>query len=252
WGDGNGGRLGYGNTENIGDDEFTVSITDVMVGGAVLEVVAGGSHTCARLDNGKVRCWGNGGVGQLGYGNTSNIGDDEAPQSAGDVPVGAAVTSLAAGYQHTCAITASGTARCWGRGTGGRLGYGSFLGIGDDEPASAAGDVSAIPMGLPPTTKVTAIALSISTTCALYETGDVLCWGSGSLGQGMGDLTIGDDELPSTLPPISLPAPAVAITAGDTHACALLDNAEAVCWGFNGAGQLGYGDTEPVGDDETP
>jgi cysteine-rich repeat protein len=255
WGNGNGGQLGYGDSENIGDDEFPISITDVAIGSAALEIDAGGTHTCARLGNGKVRCWGSGNVGQLGYGNTNSIGDDEAPSTAGDVPVGAAVTSVATGYQHTCAITASDTIRCWGRGSGGRLGYASFFGIGDDEPASAAGDVSAIPMGLPPTTKPTALALGLAITCALYDTGDVLCWGAGitgALGQGIPNLVVGDDEFPSTLPPISLPGPAIAITAGDHHACALLDDAQAVCWGPNATGQLGYGHTDDIGDDETP
>lgn len=33
-----------------------------------------------------VRCWGFNVQGQLGHGHTSNIGDDELPSSAGDVP----------------------------------------------------------------------------------------------------------------------------------------------------------------------
>jgi hypothetical protein len=35
---------------------------------------------------GSIRCWGEGGLGQLGYGNTDNIGDTEVPATAGDVP----------------------------------------------------------------------------------------------------------------------------------------------------------------------
>jgi hypothetical protein len=44
-------------------------------------------HTCARLGTGEVRCWGDAGFGQLGYANTVDIGDDETPASAGDVPL---------------------------------------------------------------------------------------------------------------------------------------------------------------------
>jgi hypothetical protein len=37
-------------------------------------------------DVGALRCWGAGTFGRLGYGSQLDIGDDEAPASAGDVP----------------------------------------------------------------------------------------------------------------------------------------------------------------------
>ena len=46
------------------------------VGGKATALAAGDFHTCALLDTGTVRCWGKGVNGQLGYGNTDNIGDD--------------------------------------------------------------------------------------------------------------------------------------------------------------------------------
>ncbi len=254
WGQGSCGKLGYGNVNNIGDDEFPVSIIDVPIGGAALEVDAGGSQTCARLNDGKMRCWGCGSGGQLGYANANNIGDDEPPANAGDVPVGGAVIAQSTGIGHTCAILANGAIRCWGQGFDGRLGYGNTNSIGDNETPAAAGNVPAIPLGLPPTTKATALALGLNMSCALFDTGDVLCWGSnfgGQLGQG-NTTTIGDDEFPATLAPIDLGAPAVSISAGDTHVCALLETDEVICWGSNTSGQLGRGNTLPIGDDETP
>jgi alpha-tubulin suppressor-like RCC1 family protein len=80
------GRLGYGNTEQIGDDETPEAAGDVDVGGEVLELAAGYEHTCALLAGDAVRCWGSNDSGQLGYGHTEDIGDDETPASAGDVP----------------------------------------------------------------------------------------------------------------------------------------------------------------------
>ena len=88
WGWGVGGRLGYGNEIDIGDDETPASAGDVNVGGTVVQISAGSEHTCALLNTGKVRCWGYGTYGQLGYGNVTDIGDDETPASAGDVNVG--------------------------------------------------------------------------------------------------------------------------------------------------------------------
>jgi alpha-tubulin suppressor-like RCC1 family protein len=52
----------------------------------VLELAAGYEHTCALLAGDAIRCWGNNDFGQLGYGHTEDIGDDETPASAGDVP----------------------------------------------------------------------------------------------------------------------------------------------------------------------
>ncbi len=106
-------------------------------------LVAGFNHTCALTDAGKVRCWGSGYDGALGYGNKDAIGDNELPSAAGDVDVGAKVVQLAAngersyfeGYDshHTCALTDAGKVRCWGTGYDGELGYGNKNRIGDDE-----------------------------------------------------------------------------------------------------------------------
>jgi len=79
-------ELGYGNTDDIGDDETPASVGDVDVGGAVQQVSTGTYHTCALLVAGTVGCWGMGSFGRLGYGNTDDV-DDETPASVGDVPI---------------------------------------------------------------------------------------------------------------------------------------------------------------------
>jgi alpha-tubulin suppressor-like RCC1 family protein len=87
WGRGQYGRLGYGDELDVGDNEHPYEAGDVEVGGTVVQVECGNFHTCARLADGAVRCWGGGDWGKLGYGNTDAIGDNETPESAGDVPV---------------------------------------------------------------------------------------------------------------------------------------------------------------------
>jgi len=99
-------------------------------------------HSCALLSNGEARCFGSASYGVLGYGNGMRIGDDETPKSAGSVPIGAPAAALTGGQDHTCALTTNGSVRCWGYGGFGALGYGNTAWIGDDEPASAVGDVS--------------------------------------------------------------------------------------------------------------
>ncbi len=82
------GQLGYGHKDNVGDDELPSSAGDVNVGRRVVQLAAGFAFTCALLDTGRDRCWGDNEFGQLGYGHTNAIGDTELPSSAGDVNVG--------------------------------------------------------------------------------------------------------------------------------------------------------------------
>src|SRR5207249_6936380 len=100
---------------------------NVDVGGPVVQLTAGGLHTCALLEGGKIRCWGNNQYGQLGYGHTLSIGDDETPASAGDVRIGDDVKAVrvVAGANHTCAVLDTGAVRCWGLANFGKLGYGN-------------------------------------------------------------------------------------------------------------------------------
>ena len=109
---------------------------DLGVGRFATAISAGDFHTCAVLDDGSVRCWGFGEDGRLGYGNETDIGDDESPGSVGPVNLGMGRTAMAisAGGAHTCAVLDNGKVLCWGFGEDGRLGYGDEATIGDDEP----------------------------------------------------------------------------------------------------------------------
>ncbi|MEI9935803.1 MAG: hypothetical protein WDO69_01135 [Pseudomonadota bacterium] len=111
WGFGFFGSLGYGNTNDVGDDETPASVGDVNIGAPVAQI-ATGQNTCALLTNGNVRCWGRADAG-LGYMNQETIGDNETPASAGDVNVGASVAQVAVGTYHVCAVLTSGALRCW-------------------------------------------------------------------------------------------------------------------------------------------
>lgn len=191
WGSGREGQLGHGDLESIGDDERPTDLDEVDVGAAVVDIVAGGLHTCALLDSGSVRCWGRGQEGQLGRGNVETIGDDETPADAGDALVGGAVVSLAAGSMHACAVLGTGALRCWGSGEHGQLGLGSTETIGDDEAPTVAGIVD---LGEPRASAVFSGPLS-SSTCVLLDGEHLRCWGDNDVGQlGYGTtLRLGDD-----------------------------------------------------------
>jgi cysteine-rich repeat protein len=247
WGVGTTGQLGYGNTNRIGDDETPAAAGDVNVGGVVVQLAAGGYHTCALLETGAVRCWGHGGNGRLGYGNTNNIGDNEAPATAGNVNVGGVVAQLAAGGEHTCALLETGAVRCWGDGTSGQLGYGNTTNIGDNEAPATVGNVNVGGV-------VAQLAAGVEHTCALLETGAVRCWGWGFYGQlGYGNTnTIGDTEAPATAGNVNVGGVVAQLAAGWARTCALLETGAVRCWGDGLNGQLGYGNTNTIGDTETP
>ena len=206
-------------------------------------IATGANHSCAVLSNGAVRCWGLNSSGQLGLGNTNNIGDDDFPVS--DVNLGGAIaTAVAAGSNHTCALLSGGAVRCWGDNTSGQLGLGNTVTIGDNES---------------PTTNVnlggavaTAVAAGGVDTCALLATGAVRCWGNNAYGQvGIGNTNnIGDNENPTT--DVNLGVKATAISVGAYFACAILVGGAIRCWGNNNAGQLGIGNTNNIGDNEDP
>ena len=75
---------------------------------------------CARSYTG-VKCWGANEHGQLGYGNTENIGDDELPSAVGFVQLPEGADHVWANGNHSC-VTSLGKVTCWGSNDDGELG----------------------------------------------------------------------------------------------------------------------------------
>jgi hypothetical protein len=257
WGLNTEGQLGYPGVASVGlpSSVGPVSITNVP-GVTVTALAAGWMHTCALLSDGTVKCWGWNDFGQLGYGHTKNIGDDEAPSAVEPVSVttlpGVTVKAIAAG-RHTCALLSNDTVKCWGAGP---LGYGNANAIGDDELPSA---VEPISVTTTPGVAVRAIRVGFYNTYALLSDGSLRGWGSSGWGElGYGNTnTVGDDELPSSVGPVSVTAtPGVTVedvSAGRNHTCAILSDGSVKCWGaiFQDNG-VGYGNVNPIGDNELP
>lgn len=247
WGAGQNGRLGYGDTENIGDDETPASVGRVPLGGRAVALAVGGSHSCALLLAGTVRCWGVGADGRLGYGDTETIGDDETPASAGDVALGGRAVAISAGSFHTCALLGSGAVRCWGDNSYSQLGRAGTLDVGDNEtPAS----VSAVSVG----GRAVAVMAAGTHSCVILASRAVRCWGDNSYGQlGYGNTDkVGDDETPASAGDVPLGGRAAALAGGYLHTCAVLESRKLRCWGRNFHGELGLGHDDNIGDDETP
>lgn len=89
----------------------------------VTAIAAGRQHTCALLAAGSVSCWGSNTLGQLG--NNSAAGSSHTPVAVA-LPAQPAAAAIAAnGGDHTCALLADGSLRCWGGNGHGQLGDGS-------------------------------------------------------------------------------------------------------------------------------
>ncbi len=240
WGAASDGRLGNNSTQDVGDNETPAMSIAVAGTSGVQGIATGGAHTCVVDNSGQVRCFGLGSSGQLGYASAASL-----PAPGGMVLVGAAAQAMVAGAAHTCAIQVDDLVRCWGSGLDGRLGTGTTDDIGvTNTPADKAPiDLDGLAM---------ALAAGDRHTCALLDGGGVICWGANERGQlGYGNQnSVGWSGPPASAGLVPLPGPARAIAAGGDHTCAVLMGGEAVCWGANDRGQLGYGDREDRGDDE--
>ncbi|MEH3053948.1 MAG: hypothetical protein PGN13_08070 [Patulibacter minatonensis] len=266
WGQGAGGQLGGRDRDNRLDGYVdprtgTDEATTVPLGAPALQLSLGGSYACAVIAGGVVRCWGDGLFGRVGARGTDHRLDglpDGPSDEASVVPLGGAALSVSAGDQHACALLVDGSVRCWGAGANGRLGSGAT----DDrldglvDATSRTDEPSTVPLGGP----ATAVSAGGGHTCALMATGDVRCWGlgtSGQLGTGTNNASLLDaaGEQASTVPikPIGTTAAnaaktpnlkAVAISAGDSHTCAIVEGGDVRCWGAGDQGQLGQGATD--------
>ena len=139
-----------------------------------------------------------------------------------------AVTAIAAGGEHTCAIASGRSVKCWGwNGTG-------QLGIGTTTDSSTPVDV----VGL--ATEVSAIAAGGRHTCALMAAGGIKCWGYNEFGQ-LGNGTTADSAMPVDV--AVLTRSVGAITTGGNLTCALRTEGVVTCWGIDLTGQLAGGAT---------
>ncbi|MEQ1699945.1 MAG: fibronectin type III domain-containing protein, partial [Ilumatobacteraceae bacterium] len=217
-------------------------------GRTATKIAAGGSFTCAILDNATVKCWGANTSGQLGQGDTAARGDaagEMATLAALVFPAAAGSPSrIIAGGEHACVLFDSGSVICWGENAAGQLGRGDTADRGDQ-----AGELAAYTS--PPFTPVF-LAAGRAHTCAasLYQ---VTCWGANNAGQ-LGRRTVGSNagdaagEMGASLTQMTVTAgePVLALTTTADSTCAMTTTA-VKCWGENADGQLGRDNTTDVG-----
>jgi alpha-tubulin suppressor-like RCC1 family protein len=143
------------------------------------------------------------------------------------------VLALTAGAAFTCALVSSGEARCWGDNTYAQLGIGA---AGTQYYTSQPYTLGPVNFG----EKATAIASGLYHACVILASGTVRCWGANDQGQhGLGDTSARNGIAPA----INFGTPATKLAAGGNTTCAILQNGELHCWGYNGSGMLGLATT---------
>jgi alpha-tubulin suppressor-like RCC1 family protein len=259
WGENSQGVLLRGNLTNLGvagaQMGDALSALSLGTGRTPVQIASGRYHACALLDNDSVKCWGGNASGQLGLGNTAARGD--GPGESGDaltavsLGTGLVVEQLASNNITTCARFTTGQVKCWGEGAAGRAGSGGTADLG--VAAGQMGD--ALPFVALGTGR-TAVDLAVagSSACVLLDNATVKCWGEATNGQlGLGSVSARGDqpgEMGDFLPTVDLGTvgEVVDLVAGVFHTCARFADGRVKCWGFNNAGQLGYGDVLNRGD----
>jgi alpha-tubulin suppressor-like RCC1 family protein len=217
WGLGTDGALG-----GAASSSAPIAIAGVS---SAQEVTAGDAGGCARLADGRVKCW--------GLAQTTPDTKVWSPRFVTSAD-GAALTGavgIAQGTTHACAW-GGGVVQCWGDGTKGQLGDGA------GQSRESAAPVPAI-------TDAASVALGGETTCVLSTSGVVRCFGDNGFGQcGIGSRAF-----------VNVPTRVVGIDGvtklygggyGTFCAEANLPAPGTYCWGVNTRGQVGRGDVASV------
>ena len=239
-------------------ERLSVAGLDDVVMVSIGDQVLGAFHACVLHNAGTVSCWGPGGEGQLGQGDTVS---HYVPVR---VPGIRDAVALAAGDSHTCVVHSDGGVSCWGANHAGQLGDGTER-------------FGLLPKRVPDLEGVATIAAGPNATCAVHVDGTLSCWGTGPASvftedplspgridgvEGVVTVAIGWDRVcavredgevycwqnaPGTQPALVEGIDDVAaVAAGWGGVCALHSDGGVSCWGeSNVTGQLGDGTTSP-------
>ncbi len=248
WGDNGAAQLGIGALSPAN------ATTPQAVSGDLTfaSVSVGGIHACGLTAGGTAYCWGGDLYGGLGGGAPGpEICTGSTPCSSAPLAVAGGLTfsSLSAGWGPTCAVTANGSAYCWGDNLDGALGVGADTG---SVQSCSVGPCSYTPLAVAGGLAFTTLGAGNFHACGLTSSGAAYCWGDNSTGQ----LGIGVNAAPDTCAtghgPCSRTPVAVAggltfttLNVGTQHTCARASDGSWYCWGLNNYGQLGTGATGP-------
>lgn len=218
WGQNNLGQLGDGTTE---DRATPVPVATPL---RFRELSAGAYHVCGITTDGVGACWGDNRWGELGAGDVAYNALSAAARTPVTIGDGLALRTIAAGWEHTCALAITGAALCWGRNEDAHQ-------LGDDSDVTHRGTPAAI-SGSNEFVNLSAGALA---TCAVTADGGTYCWG----GNYYGTLGNGETAAKGVAHPVRAQGgPFEAVAIGQAHACGIQADGRLWCWGDQSAGQF--------------
>lgn len=196
----------------------------VPSGGIAFAGITGGQyHTCALDTAGAASCWGMNMMGQLG----DSVIDVDVHASPVPVRGGLAFGEITAGGYHTCGLTTTGAAYCWGANAEGQLGTGDTATRSYPVPVGGNKTFASVDAGG-------------WHTCALDSSGAAFCWGLNHDGQ------LGTGDTASSTQPVPVVGGLVftSLTVGSYHSCGLIATGAAYCWGRGDLLGTGSGTSE--------
>ncbi|KAL1491483.1 hypothetical protein ABEB36_012074 [Hypothenemus hampei] len=185
WGNGDGGRLGHGDT--LAKDEPTR--IEALYGESVISIECGATYSAAILANGTLCTWGRGNYGRLGHGSFEDV--------LTPMPVSALMgqhvvdVALGSGDAHTLCVTSKGRVFSWGDGDYGKLGRGGAEGSKTPKMIEKLQDGEGFKLGHPTEEhirtpelvesledkKIVSISIGVAHCLALTSDGKVYGWG---------------------------------------------------------------------------
>jgi alpha-tubulin suppressor-like RCC1 family protein len=233
---------GYDNSGQLGDDPtianqptpVPVDMSGALSGKIVTAVDACGYDSLALTSDGKVYSWGSDSYGQLGDNGANTNQPTPVAVDMSGVLYGKAVTTIAAGDQHSLALTSDGKVYSWGQDIYGQLGNDA---VATNQPTPVAVDMS----GALTDKTITAISAGAYHSLALADDNKVYSWGDDYYGGLGNDSATTEQRTPVAVDMSGILAgkTVTAILAGADHSLALTSDGKVYGWGRDSSGQLG-------------
>lgn len=200
----------------------------------IIQIASGYHHNIAIKNDWTVWAWGSNLAGQLGDGTDESRNlpvQIKGPNGMGWLTD---IIAIAAGNQHSLALSGDGHVLAWGNNTYGQLG-------------NATNNKSYTPVYVlneqnEPFENVAAIASGSNHSFLITEDNQLWAWGKNESGQLGNNTTINRNRPVRIYLPQELQI--LKVSAGDSHSMALLGNGHVWSWGENSSGQLGIGSIE--------
>lgn len=231
---------GYNTSGMLGDRSNTnrpsavaTDVSGVFSGKTITAIVssATAAHTLALTSDGKVYAWGANNKGQLGNNSTTSYPYPVAVDMTGAL-LGKTVVALAAGYEHSLALTSDGGIYAWGSNVAGELGTGSP----SDSLVPVAVDTGGVLSGK----TIQQIQAGWGTSAVLDSNGQVYTWGSGN--------SLGNSSASASTVPVAVDTGGVLsgktvskLRVGGFHMLVQTTDGMLFGWGVNNRGQIGDG-----------